>query len=171
MYEINAKTKSTKRAMLLYKVSLVGEIIFAGGSIAYMLFAFLGFLYSFVGYFWLHEFRPMLIIYIPFLDEKTADGFAIVMAVQTVEIFFRFCCKRQRWLCVCACSYKCLDFYQYFWGKCERTEWYSTWEQSGYVIGKSKASKYLWNVLWCLGVSETRKKFPIPSPHWGLAST
>lgn len=90
VYEINAKTTSTKRAKLLNKVAMVGEILFAGGLIAYMFFAFLGFLYSIVGYFWLHEHRPMLIIYIPFLDEDTTKGFAILMAVQTVEIFFAF---------------------------------------------------------------------------------
>lgn len=90
VYEINAKTESTKRAMLLHKVSIIGEIVFACGSIAYISIAILGILYSFVGYFWQHELRPMLIIYLPYIDEKTVNGFAILMAIQSVEIFFAF---------------------------------------------------------------------------------
>lgn len=87
IYEINAKTKSEKRALLMQKISQISECLFIGGLIVYFVFTSLHFLNPIYGYFWQHEFKPLFPLYLPFVDEKTTAGFTILISIQIVEIF------------------------------------------------------------------------------------
>lgn len=97
-YEENANTKSPKRAMHLHQMSWLSEMTMICGTIAYMLVGIFHFINPIYGYFWQHEFEPLMPLYIPFVDEKTAAGFAILMSIQTIEMF------------IGALSTGCIDF-------------------------------------------------------------
>lgn len=90
VYDKNAKTKSHKRALLLQRLSRISEMIIIGGSIAYIFCAILHLVNPIYEYFWQNEFKPLFPLYIPFIDEKTANGFTILSSIQIVEIFIAF---------------------------------------------------------------------------------
>lgn len=85
VYDKNAETKSPKRALLLHKMSLISEVVLIGGFIAYIYVALLHFTNPIYGYFWEHEFKALFPLYIPFIDEKSVQGFTILMSIQTIE--------------------------------------------------------------------------------------
>lgn len=87
VYEANADTKSRKRALLLEKVSWLSELILICGFTLYLCCAVLHLIKPIYGYFWQHEFKALMPLYIPFVDEETSVGFAILISVQTIEIF------------------------------------------------------------------------------------
>lgn len=66
---------------------MVGEILFIVGLIAYILCAALHFVNPIYGYFWHGEYKPLIPLYIPFIDETTPSGFAILVLIQTIEVF------------------------------------------------------------------------------------
>lgn len=86
IYEVNAKTQSSKRALLLHKMSLISEMMLIAGVIAYMCAIMLHFINPIYAYFWRHEFQALLPLYIPFIDEKTTNGFILLTSIQTVEM-------------------------------------------------------------------------------------
>lgn len=87
IYETNAKTKSRERAVLLENMAWLSEAILIGGTIAYAFCAVLHLMIPIYGYFWQHEYKALFPLYIPFVDEKTACGFVILVSIQTIEIF------------------------------------------------------------------------------------
>lgn len=87
VYEENAGTKSSKRALFLRKMSSNSEMIMIGGFVAYLAVAILHYINPIYGYFWQHKFKPLFPLYIPFIDENTAIGFTILMAIQSIEVF------------------------------------------------------------------------------------
>lgn len=87
LYEANIGTKSRERALLLRNMSWLSEVILIGGTIAYMNCIALHFINPIYGYFWHHEYKPLFPLYVPFVDEQTAIGFGILMAIQSIEIF------------------------------------------------------------------------------------
>lgn len=87
IYEANTKTKSRQRVILLENLSWLSELILIGGTITYILVAILHFLNPIYGYFWKHEFKALMPMYILFIDEKTAIGFTILLLIQSMQVF------------------------------------------------------------------------------------
>lgn len=87
VYEQNANTKSRGRAMVLQEMSLISESTLIRGTIAYMLVGMLHFINPIYGYFWQAELKPLVPLYIPFVDEKTALGFISLLLIQSFQLF------------------------------------------------------------------------------------
>lgn len=92
-YEKFGSTKSPKRALLLRKMSWVSEVILIGGFSAYILVATLHFINPIYGYFWKHEFKALFPLYVPFVDETSAEGFTLLISIQTIEGFVTAVCS------------------------------------------------------------------------------
>lgn len=86
IYEVNADTELRKRALLLEKMSRISEMTLIGGSIVYTIGGVLHIINPIYGYYWQHKFKPLIPLYVPFVDETAADGFAILLTIQTIEI-------------------------------------------------------------------------------------
>lgn len=86
VYAVNAKTLSRKRFKLLQMLSKITELFLKfgiiGGSCCGMFFI----VNPFITYVWLNEMKPMIPIYMPFIDENTMDGFLLLTLIQTVFI-------------------------------------------------------------------------------------
>lgn len=96
VYEANVKTKSRKRALFLKNVSLISEIALIGGVILYMGCVILHLIVPIYAYYWQNKSQPLFPLYIPFIDEKTVDGFILLTSIQTIEISLAAVC--------CACT-------------------------------------------------------------------
>lgn len=93
IYEVNADTKSHKRAILLQNMSLFSEMILIGGFMFYMYVGALHLINPIYQYFWQHEFRPLTPLYIPFVDEKTTVGYAILITMQFIQVSASVVCS------------------------------------------------------------------------------
>lgn len=69
-------------------MSWLSEMILIGGLTAYISCATIHFINPIHGYFWQHEFKALVPLYIPFVDESTVVGFTILLSIQTIEAFF-----------------------------------------------------------------------------------
>lgn len=87
VYAANVKTKLPKRALLLEKISLFSEMIVIGGTIVYVSCAVFHLMIPIYAYFWQHELKPLMPLYIPFVDEKTAIGFSILLSIHIAQAF------------------------------------------------------------------------------------
>lgn len=87
VYEANAGTKLPKRALLLHNMSWLSEVILIGGYLFYMFVGILHLINPIYAYFWQHEFKPLMPLYIPFIDVKSSVGFVILISIQTLEVF------------------------------------------------------------------------------------
>lgn len=87
VYEQNATTKSRERVLVLHRMSRISETILFRGTIAYLVVVSVHFINPIHSYFWRHEFKPLMPLYVPFVDERTAFGFVTLMSIQSFELF------------------------------------------------------------------------------------
>lgn len=88
VYTVNSKTASRKRALLLQKVSIISEIALVGGLIIYVSGGMLHFIDPFFAYYLHDELKVAMPMYLPFIDETTERGFALLLTIHFVEIVF-----------------------------------------------------------------------------------
>lgn len=86
VYERNASTKLCECASVLQRMSLISEMTLSRGTIAYVVVASAHFINPIYSYFWQHECKPLMPLYVPFVDERTAFGFVILMSIQSVQV-------------------------------------------------------------------------------------
>lgn len=87
IYEANINTASRKRAILLRNISIISNRIMIGGLTGSTFVAIVHYINPIYMYYWQNEYSTLFPLYIPFIDEKTAHGFVVLMIIQTVEVF------------------------------------------------------------------------------------
>lgn len=78
VYENNSKNVSLERANLLRKTAMITELVLKFGIILYISVALFLLGVPIFAYFWQNELRPMYLSFLPFIDETTYTGFAIL---------------------------------------------------------------------------------------------
>lgn len=86
VYAANSIGVSRKRFKFLQLLSTITELLlkvgFAGGCACGMVFI----LNPIFSYVWLHEMKPMLPVFMPFIDENTQSGFIQLTLIHTIFI-------------------------------------------------------------------------------------
>lgn len=88
VYAVNSKTTSIARAHLLQKMAKITEFVLIFGMIAYIfvgVFLFSVPIYAFV---WQNKLKPIFPLYLPFIDETTYTGFAILTLQHSTCVIF-----------------------------------------------------------------------------------
>lgn len=78
VYAKNSKNVPLARTMLLQKSAMITELVLKLGTILYISVALFLFGVPIYAYFWQNELRPIYPSYLPFIDETTYAGFAIL---------------------------------------------------------------------------------------------
>lgn len=77
IYEVNAKSKSRKRNIMLQKYSVITEYVFKVGFSLYCLSVLFYFIYPIYVYYEFNEIIPIVPLYLPEVDEQHLKGYII----------------------------------------------------------------------------------------------
>lgn len=84
---MNAKNVSPARANLLQNTALITELVLKFGIILYIWVALFLLGVPIYAYFWQNELRPMYQSFLPFIDETTYTGFAILTSYHVIGAY------------------------------------------------------------------------------------
>lgn len=86
VYTVNSVGVPNKRLKLLQLLSTLTELLLECGFAGCCLCGILFIVNPIFSYVWMHEMRPMLPVYTPFIDENTLSGFIQLTLIHTVFI-------------------------------------------------------------------------------------
>lgn len=86
VYAANKAHVSRKRHKLLQMLSTLTELFLKFGIVCGFCCGMVFIINPFVTYVWLNEMRPMIPIYLPFIDENSMGGFVLLTLIQIIFI-------------------------------------------------------------------------------------
>lgn len=84
IYAANSNSASRKRLLLLQRFAFITEVVFKGGCFIYYIAGLFYLIAPAYAYYTRNELLPMFPLFLPFIDEKTNTGFAILTGIHMV---------------------------------------------------------------------------------------